>query len=124
MTLIELIQQIKISYPDADTVQICRSLNELEYRISEDVLKPAGLPYRAKPLDLNNDQKTNLIIGDGYSAMYIAYISAFLSMSECDFESANAHSALFNQKYTELSTEIRRKHLPVSKTHLKGGMLS
>lgn len=123
VTLIELTQLIKKSYPSADTAQIFKVINELEYRISEDILKPAGLPHRTEVLNENDNQNTALIIGDGYLTIYTSYVFAFLAMLESDFETANAHSALFNEKYSELATEIRRKYLPISNTYLNGGML-
>lgn len=124
MTLIELTQVIKKSYPSSDTAQIIKVINELEYRISEDILKPAGLPHRTEVLSEKNDQNAALIIGDGYLTIYTSYVFAFLAMLESDFETANAHSTLFNQKYNELATETRRKHLPISNTTLNGGILS
>lgn len=124
MTLQQLIHIIKKDFPKANSADICRVVNELEYRISKEILKPAGLPYREQLLLEKTDLNTPLLIGEQYLVIYTSYISAFISMLESDWERANALSEIFNQKYSELATEIRKSHIPVTKTAIKGGWLS
>jgi len=124
MTLQQLIHIIKKDFSNASSSDICRIVNELEYRISKEILKPAGLPCREQLLLDKTDMNTPLLIGEQYLVIYTSYISAFISMLESDWERANAFSEIFNQKYSEFATQIRKSHIPVTKTAIKGGWLS
>lgn len=124
MTLQQLTHIIKKDFSKANSLEVCRIINELEYRISNEVLKPAGLPYREHMLSEKTDQNTSLLIGEQHLIIYTSYITAFFAMSESDWERANAFSELFNQKFSEFAAEVRKNHTPVTKNTIKGGWLS
>lgn len=122
MTLLSIITIIKRRFPNADSVEICRLINELEDRIIDEIFSPIGKTCRAPELDVKTDMGTHLLLGTEQLSIYIYYISSVLSLQESDGEAYGVYSVLFNEKFSELAVSYRRQNMPVKCVRLTGGI--
>lgn len=122
MTLLNIITAVKERFPNTNADEIGNAVSGLEQRIINEIFSPHGIEVPTKSNDSENNELTSLILGDENILLYIYYLFSIFSLKEMDVEAANAYSTAFNEKFAELSAFYRRKHPPIKKIKLSGGV--
>lgn len=122
MTLFDVITTVNKEFPNADGVDICHMVNELQSKITSEIFSPHGIITPYESLNYKTDVNTRLLLDNEYRSIYFYYIYSLLYLKELDFENANSYSVLFNQSFEELAISFRRKYKPIKNTPLKGGI--
>lgn len=121
MKLFDVITTVKKQIPDVSGEDICKIVNELEDKIHNEIFSPHGIKRPYEKLNIKDNINENLFLDDAYLSLYIYFIYAVLLVRDLDFESANAYSLLFNERFKELAAFYRKNNLPIKNTPLKGG---
>lgn len=122
MTLLKLVIMVKQTFSYADDITICRMTNELEQRIRNDILQPSGIACREENLTADSDMDQALLLSENYASIYLYYIFAGLSLSECDTERYSVYSALFSKEYSKIAADFRKANFPRQKNKYIGGI--
>ena len=121
MKLFDVITTVKKQIPDVSGEDICKIVNELEDKIHNEIFSPHGIKRPYEKLNIKDNINENLFLDDAYLSLYIYFIYAVLLVRDLDFESANAYSLLFNERFKEVAAFYRKNNLPIKNTPLKGG---
>lgn len=122
MTLFNIASTVNERFPNTDITEICQIVNELEFRLVNEIFSPHGIEARAEKLNPEADIHTAFVLGDEYLSLYLNFLFSILSLKELDFDAANVYSAAFNQSFSELSALYRRNNTPIKNTLLRGGI--
>lgn len=121
MTLKDFIISVKEKFPNAENELILSAINDLEEKLSNELLSPAGLKGRERPLDLLNTN-LDLLLANEDPFLYEAYVFSILALDEKDFTLCDAYSALFNSRFEGLAVKFRKENAPQKSTRITGGM--
>ena len=121
MTLKDFLISVKAKFPNTANELILAAANDLEEKISSELLSPAGLMGREKPLDLV-DTDTQLLLANEDAFLYEAYVFSILALDEKDFTLSDAYSAVFNSRFDYLAVKFRKENTPQKSTRITGGM--
>lgn len=121
MTFKDFLITIKDKYPNAKNELILSAVNDLEEKLTTEILLPAGLGGQKAPLDLLNTD-TELLLKNEDAFIYEAYVTSIIALDEKDFTSFNAYSALFNERFDALAVKFRKENMPKKSTQITGGM--
>ena len=121
MTFKDFLITIKDKYPNAKNELILSAVNDLEEKLTTEILLPAGLGGQKAPLDLLNTD-TELLLKNEDVFIYEAYVTSNIALDEKDFTSFNAYSALFNERFDALAVKFRKENMPKKSTQITGGM--
>ena len=122
MTVLDILNSVKVHFPNTEIGEICQIVNELEKRLIGEIFSLCGLDVRNTPLDPTKDLNTPLILDNEHFLIYIYYVYWALAIKDMDTDGANAYANIFNEKFMSLSIFYRRKYLPVKNTLLSGGV--
>ena len=122
MTLFDILTATKERFPNAKAEEVCRIVNEVEKRLVDEIFSPHGIKVRTERLTAETDIYSPLILNGEDILIYVYFVFSIYSLKELDFSAANAYSAAFNEKFSDLSVNYRRKFLPVKNTLISGGV--
>ena len=120
MNLMRLISAVKNKFGFAEEEFVISAVNSLEHRIRQDMLIPAGIEHRKMPLDASADIYTPLLLPEECLNLYFYHIACLMSAEECDSEQCDIYKKLFNQLYSEIATDFRKKYCPVILNRIGG----
>lgn len=122
MTLnkIQLWAKREFNYADEEFITDC--VNELEHRIVNEILVPAGIEHREEGLDRKGDLRKNLLLPNEHFNLYTAYIAMNICAHSNDGEMAEFYSALFDNLMSMVKAEYRRKYVPVKDVKIRGNV--
>lgn len=121
MTLNEFLIQVKENFPNATNELILAVINDLEEKLTTELLVPSGLSGRSEPLK-TTDTDAILLLSNDDSFIYEAYVLSILALNEKDFSLYDAYSTIFNCRYEGLGVKLRRQNTPKKSTRITGGM--
>ncbi len=122
MTLRDVITAVQKEFPNAKSKFICSSVVDLEEKLCNEILLPAGI-VSEKHIKEPTDMDLELILKDDNFIIYVSYILSLLALKEKDFALADVYAKIFNNKFSEFATFTRRSFLPAKNTPISVGNL-
>lgn len=122
MTLRDVITAVQKEFPTAKSKVICSFVVDLEEKLCNEILLPAGIVLE-KHIKNPNDIDAELILEDNNFMLYVSYILSLLALNEKDFSLADVYANLFNNKFSEFATFTRRNFVPAKNTPILVGNL-
>ena len=114
-TALDLADQMKPNMMKRETKLVF--LTEIEQVIHEEVIMKHvhTQEQETKPkYDGDTDPGTELLIPDPYSKLYYYYIMKSIDEQNLEWDKYNAHNAIYENKYEEMSDWYTRTHMPLT----------
>lgn len=120
MKLIDIIEKVKNSRPDATEEFITDTVNSLEAKLIKEIFEPAGIECEKRDINSKADSNTLLLLDTDYSDLYLYHILAVIYAMDMDSEGYNNFMTLYNAVFERFCIYFRKNNRPKSSVHIGG----
>ncbi len=116
--LLNMIDELKPNqYSEANKLEW---LNEIETKIFNEIIKThEGADGISFTRYTTNDKEKALLVADGYTGIYIDYISSKIDYFNSEIDKFTNSALMFNSSYEDYANCYNRTHIPLQTNYIK-----